>query len=282
MADTVPKRAARPKDRTPAKRSSTPAVPAQIVELPGGQVALFDDPRELRKLTDSEAGQLAHHVAKGGGVQLRQLKRLAGLVAWDHRFRFADEAAYGQWLDDYAGLWGVGRASIERWRDRVERMNGLPLPAVTVARQAEQKRATATKTAGRAGGSNKMLLPPQPAAQLPDAGGTIPAGANPPGPAARHEPDAAGPALPSSPAAEDVRHLVGKITTTSAEVLARCCTAEALRAGRTRIDEARRIQEQAVVAASRNGCSHPASKLRNTGYATMCDVNKGGCGVKVR
>lgn len=104
-----------------------------------------------------------------------------------------------------------------------------------------------------------------------------------PGPAGGPSPPPAGPAdLPSSPAAEDVRHLVGKITTTSAPVLARCCTPEAIRAARMRLNEALRVQEDQLRAEAANGCAHEPAKLKMLKYGTFCDKAKGGCGVKVR
>lgn len=35
-------------------------------------------------------------------------------------------------------------------------------------------------------------------------------------------------------------------------------------------------------ATSANGCAHPKEKLENKGWATICDPEKGGCGVKIR
>lgn len=283
MGRSVPAKERAKRDRTPAPV----AAKAEVVDLGNGQAALFDDPLELRKLPDAELAELTHRYGKQAGGAIRQLRRGFGLLAWEWWHRL-DEAAYGQWLEDYAAVAGVEQpATLKRWRDAVVRTDNLPVPAVAQLRRQERAGAIgAGKTAGQAGGQTIFAAPAPPspaplaatAAELPMGGEPAPTPATtaapkgPPPPAAAPVPEQA------SPAVLEVRGLVGRITTTSAEVLATACTLDAVRQARQRLNEAQQIIENRIKAAARKGCDHAGAPLKKLAYGTFC----GTCGEKVR
>lgn len=279
MAKRLPATQAPAKDRTPARRV---AAAPEVIDLPGGQVALFNDPHELLRLSDPDLAEFAHRFSKAAGGAMRQLRRGFGLVAWAYWHRL-DEGAFGTWLDDFAQVAGVeSPRTIRRWMDAVVAADQLPVPAVA---QLRREARTAGKTAGQVPGNDKMSENgSRPTATAASAANVSMGPAAPPSTPLPLGPSAAsaGPrpepvASDASPALLEVRGLVGKLTSTPAETLAHSCTAEALRQAHLRIQDARTIQERRVVAAARAACDHKGRPLKKLGYGTFCE-----CGEKVR
>lgn len=266
------------KRNVPARRSEVS--PAPIV-LPDGQAALFQDPAGLLELSDQELGLLATDVAKAAKGLLGQVRRAVGTMAWVYWHRL-DEAQYRQWLVDYAAVAGVeSDRTIERWRDRLVKGENLAVPAVAQQRRQERSAVQAAKeTAGQAKGHDKMSGN---RSQIQVADAPLP----PPKPQRAtgvNQPELVPPATASevqskitTPEMLDARGFVGRVTTTPADLLAISCTPDALRQARQRLNDALRIQEERVLAATRSSCDH-SGPVKKLGYGVFC----GRCGEKIR